>query len=102
MKLPKTTKRYCPSCKKHTEHKITNVTSGHKRSSLKRGGKVRIRKRGGWRGIGNKGKYSRTTNPKLKSKSTKKTNLMYTCKECKKSHYQKKGKRAGKIMIGQK
>lgn len=100
MKLPKKTKRYCPYCKKHTEHKITNITSGHKRGALKRGGKSRIRKRGKWRGIGNKGRYSKTTTPKLKSKSTKKTNLLYTCTVCKKSHYQKKGKRAGKVQIG--
>ena len=99
MKLPKKTNRYCRHCNKHTEHKIENVGSGHKRSTLKRGGKSRIRKRGKWRGVGNKGKYSRTTTPKMKSKQTKKTNLLYTCQVCKKSSYQKRGKRAGKIQI---
>jgi len=99
MKIPKTTKRYCPYCRKHTEHKVSDVSSGHKRGSMKRGAKQRIRKRGQWRGYGNQGRYSRTTTPKQKTKSTKKTNLMYTCQVCKKSHIQKKGKRTSKLQI---
>ncbi len=102
MKIPIKVKRYCPFCRKHTEHKITTVSTGHKRGALKRGGKARIRKRGLWRGIGNKGRYSRPMTPKRKTKTTKKTNLLYTCQECKKSKGQKKGKRAGKIIIGEK
>ncbi len=101
MKLPKATKRYCPFCRKHTEHKISQVSTGHKRGSLKRGTKQRARKRGRARGYGNLGKYSKpaVTKFKRKTKTTKKTNLLYTCKECKKSHGQKKGKRAGKVQI---
>ncbi len=98
MKIPKTTKRYCPYCKKKTEHKIKLVSTGGKRSALKRGTKPRARLRGLNRGIGNKGRYSKPAVSKFKrkSKTTKKTNIMYTCQECKKSKYQKKGKRAGK------
>lgn len=101
MKIPKTIKRYCPFCKKHTEHKVSEVGSGHKRGAMKRGGKQRIRKRGKWRGMGNLGRYSKPAMSKWKrkSKSTKKTNLIYTCKECKKSHQQKKGKRTSKLQI---
>jgi len=102
MKFPKKIKRYCPFCKKHTEHKVSDVSSGHKKGSLKRGAKQRIRKRGGWRGYGNQGRYSRTTTPKRKTKSTKKTNIMYTCLTCKKSHVQKKGTRTGKLQIEEK
>jgi len=101
MKFPKTTKRYCPYCRKHTEHKISLVSSGHKRGTLKRGSPQRARKRGRNRGYGNLGRYSKPaiTKWKRKTKATKKTNLLYTCQVCKKSHGQRKGKRAGKIQI---
>ena len=99
MKIPKNTKRYCPYCKKRTEQKI-KVPSKGKASSLKRGGKVRIRLRGLWRGIGNQGRFSRMKNQqKGNRKTTKKTNIVYTCSECKKGKYQKKGKRTGKLVI---
>jgi large subunit ribosomal protein L44e len=102
MKIPKTTKRYCPYCRKHTEHKISDVSSGHKRSALKRGSIERARKRGLGRGYGNLGKWGSKppiTKWKRKTKSTKKTNLMFTCSVCKKSHMQKKGKRTSKLQI---
>ncbi len=99
MKIPKTTNRYCPYCRKKTDQKIKLVGTGGLRGALKRGGKVRARLRGLGIGIGNKGKWgSRPANPKhkRKTKTTKKTNIMYTCTECKKSKYQKKGIRMGK------
>jgi len=102
MKKPKKIQRYCPFCRKKTEHKVSEVSTGHKRGAMKKGAKPRIRKRGGWRGYGNKGRYSRPTTPKRKTKSTKKTNFLYTCQECKKSHQQKKGKRTGKLQIEEK
>ncbi len=102
MKLPKTTNRYCPSCKKRTEHKIKVVGTGFSRGSMTRGGgKIRAKLRGIGRGIGNLGKWGSKpaiTKNKRKTKTTKKTNLMYTCKECGKSKYQKKGQRAGKVL----
>jgi large subunit ribosomal protein L44e len=100
MKIPKTTKRYCPYCKKKTEQKIKIVSTGGKRGTLKRGSKARARQRGQNRGIGSKGKYSKpaVTKFKRKTKTTKKTNIMYTCQVCKKSKYQKKGKRASKVI----
>jgi large subunit ribosomal protein L44e len=102
MKLPKTTNRHCPYCKKHTEHKISQASTGHKRGTLKRGSKQRARKRGLGRGYGNLGKWGSkpaVTKFKRKIKSTKKTNTMYTCKTCKKSHMQKKGIRTSKVQI---
>ena len=104
MKIPKTTKRHCPTCNKHTEHKISLVSSGHKRGSMKRGSKDRAKKRGLARGHGNLGRYSKkpVTQFKSKVKTTKKSNLMYTCKECKKSTIQKKGMRAGKVQLEEK
>jgi large subunit ribosomal protein L44e len=102
MKVPKNKKRYCPFCKKSTDHKISQVSSGHKRGSLKYGSKQRAKLRGKARGFGNHGRWSKPAVSKFKrkSKTTKKTNFMYTCQTCKKSHYQKKGIRAGKIQIG--
>ncbi len=104
MKLPKLVRRYCPYCKKHTEQKIVLVSSGHKRGTMKKGSPARARLRGRGRGYGNWGKYSKPaiTSWKRKTKSTKKTNLIYTCQECKKSKIQKKGKRAGKVTIEEK
>jgi large subunit ribosomal protein L44e len=98
MKFPKVTKRYCPYCKKRTEQKVKLVSTGVKRGSLKRGSKPRAKLRWQNRGIGNKGRYSKPANTKhkRKSKTTKKTNIMYTCKTCNKSKYQKKGIRCGK------
>ena len=100
MKLPKTTNRFCPFCKKKTEQKIKVVGTGFKRGVMSRGGgKVRAKLRGLGIGIGNKGKWGSkpaVTKFKRKSKTTKKTNIMYTCKTCSKSKYQKKGKRMGK------
>lgn len=98
MKIPKVTKRFCPYCKKQTEQKIKLVSTGGKRGSLKRGSKQRARLRGRNRGMGNLGRWNKPAVSKFKrkSKTTKKTNIMYTCKECNKSKYQKKGIRLGK------
>ena len=99
MKLPKTTKRYCPYCKERTEQKIKFVSTGGKRGTLRRGGIARSKLRGRGRGIGNLGKWGSKKaigKNKRKAKTTKKTNIMYTCQTCKKSKYQKKGIRAGK------
>jgi len=102
MKLPKTTKRHCPFCKKHTEHKISQVSTGSKRGAMKRGSIPRAKKRGRARGYGNLGKWGSkpaVTKFKRKTKSTKKTNTLYTCQVCKKSHGQKKGIRTSKVQI---
>ena len=99
MKIPKKTKRYCPYCKKQTEQKVKLVSTGAKRGTLTRGSIQRAKLRGKGVGIGNKGKWGSkpaVTKFKRKSKTTKKTNIMYTCTVCGKSKYQKKGIRAGK------
>ena len=101
MKKPKTTKRYCPFCKKKTEQKIKLVGTGFTRGTLTRGSKTRARLRGLGRGIGNLGKWGSKpaqSKHKRKTKTTKKTNFMYTCSVCKKSKYQKRGIRAGKVL----
>lgn len=95
MKFPKTTNRYCPFCKKKTEQKVKLMGTGSKRGTLTRGSISRAKARGLGRGIGNKGKWGSKpaiNKNKRKTKTTKKTNIMYTCKECKKSKY-KQGRR---------
>ena len=99
MKIPKKTMRFCPFCKKKTEQKIKLVGTGFKRGTLTRGSISRAKSRGLGRGIGNKGKWGSKppiTKNKRKTKTTKKINKMYTCTECGKSKYQKKGQRVGK------
>ena len=102
MKVPKKLKRYCPKCKKHTEHKVVMVSSGHQRGSLKRGSLQRAKLRNLGKGKGNLGKWGSkpaVTKFKMKVKNTKKTNLMYTCLTCNKSKAQKKGIRVKKIVF---
>lgn len=62
----------------------------------------RAAKRGRGVGFGNKGKWGSkpaVTKWKRKTKSTKKSVVMYTCQECKKSKQAGFGRRVGKIQI---
>jgi|SRR3989338_6828986 len=99
MKLKKTIKRYCPKCKTHTEQKISLGKTGTKRGALKWGSIERHKKRGRGAGFGNKGRWgSKPTKTKMGgAKTSKKTNIKYTCLICKKSNIQKKGIRTKKI-----
>ena len=99
MKLPKTTNRFCPYCRKHTEHRIALNKRKNPRS-LTYGSKLRARRRGSARGHGNLGRYSKPAISKFKmtgKKSSKKVDLRYECKDCKKQHMKKKGFRAKRI-----
>lgn len=101
MKIPKTIKRYCRFCKKHTEQKVTS-SKRKPPSSLKKGSKVRARKRGQARGIGNKGKYSKPAISQFKrtgAKISKKTDLRLQCMKCKKTHVQRKSTRTKRLEI---
>lgn len=99
MKIPKTVKRYCPYCRKHTEHKVSQ-TKKKSPSSLKKGSKYRARKRGLARGMGNRGRYSKPAISKFKmagKKTSKKTDFRYQCSVCKKTHTQKQGIRTKRV-----
>jgi len=105
MKIPKTTTRYCPYCKKKTEQKIGLVSTGFKRGTLTWGSLTRAKSRGKARGKGNKGRWG--SKPAIKSwkrktKTTTRKVLIYTCKECGKSKLAKKSRRVSKILIGEK
>ncbi|HME87289.1 MAG TPA: 50S ribosomal protein L44e [Candidatus Nanoarchaeia archaeon] len=104
MKLPKTRNRLCPTCKKHTLHKVMIAkkrTRGTARP-LSRGSKFRIHKRSEDVGNGNHGRYSKPPKPKMTGKKqSKKTDLRYECSVCKKQSVQRKGKRAKKVEFKQ-
>ncbi|MEA3378111.1 MAG: 50S ribosomal protein L44e [Nanoarchaeota archaeon] len=90
MKVPKKLKKYCPKCKAHKEMTISIVKQQGKNKvhPLSRGSKKRIRLRGGFRGVGNKGSFSRGAINKWKrygAKKSKKVNLKLKCKDCGKS-----------------
>src|SRR3989344_5662391 len=99
MKIPKKTNRYCPFCKKHTEHAVS-LAKKRERGSLKKGSLARLEKRGsGKAGFGNKGRFSKKAISGWKrtgAKSSKKVDLRYTCSKCKKTHVQKQGFRTKK------
>jgi len=101
MKIPKSMMRYCKYCRKHTEQKVAH-NKKRTPSSLSRGSKYRSRLRGRARGVGNLGRYSKPAVTKFKrtgAKSTKKTDLRYTCSVCKKSTNQPSGIRAKKVEL---
>jgi ribosomal protein L44E len=102
MKFPKQTKRYCKHCNKTTLHKILTV-KGKERGSLKKGSIARAKKRGRGQGFGNKGKWgSKPAISQFKmtgAKTSKKTNLKYTCEICKKSSLQSHGIRMKKVVF---
>ncbi len=99
MKIPKTIRRLCTFCKKHTEQKVSQ-NKKKTASSLKKGSKYRARLRGRARGVGNLGRYSKPAVTKFKrtgAKSTKKTDFRYTCSVCKKMSQQPYGIRSKKV-----
>jgi len=101
MKIPKTTKRFCPYCKKRTEQKADLLSTGSKRGTLTRGSIARTKERGGSTGKGNHGKYSRKAikSWKRKTKTTTRKVIIYKCTECKKSKQIKKSRRVSKLLI---
>lgn len=104
MKLPKTRKKYCPNCKKHTEHKLLESKkktpfSAHPMSRANKDTRARLR---GRLGYGNKGRFSKPPISKWRMagrKSSKKTDLRYNCSACKKMHVQSSGIRTKKLEL---
>ncbi len=90
MKIPKIQKRYCPYCRRHTEHEVHKVGGAKRKSSLSEGQRRFKRLLKGY------GSFPRP-NPKGRAKPTKKVDLRYTCKVCGKSHTVGKGFRIKKV-----
>jgi large subunit ribosomal protein L44e len=107
MKLPQKTRRYCPKCKKHTEHKVSTAKQKSRSAThpMSRGSSKRAELRGLKSGTGNKGKWGSkpaVKSWKRKTKVTKRIAIEYTCNECKKTHQIKKAIRTSRIEIGEK
>ena len=106
MKLPQETKRYCPTCKKHTTQKIDVAKQKSRGAShpLSRGSRSREKARGLLSGIGNLGKRSKKgiRDWKRKTKVTRRLVVTYKCKECGKMKGIKKAIRTSRITIGEK
>ena len=100
MKVPKIMNRYCPFCKKHAEHKVSNAKKRTPGTAHPLGQFAKSRTDFG-KGTGNKGKFgSKPPVSKWKmtgKKTSKKTDFRYECKDCKKQHIQKKGIRAKRV-----
>jgi len=101
MKIPKSTKRFCPKCKKHTEQNIAQAKSAgrNKTHPMSVGSRNRMKRRGLDRGFGNKGKTSRGAISSFKrtgAKTSKKVDLRFKCKECNKISVQSQGIRIKK------
>ena len=105
MKLPKETRRYCLTCKKHTLQLVSTAKQRARSAThpLSRGSPSREKKRG-LRGGGNLGKRSKkgAKDWKMKTKVTKRILVMYKCKVCGKMKGKSKSIRAGRIEIGEK
>ena len=89
MKYPKKQRRYCPYCKKHTEHKI-ELAKRRPRSELRKGQRRFRRKLAGY------GSFPKE-NPKGREKPTRKLDIRYVCLECGKKHSIGKGFRVKKF-----
>ena len=102
MKIPKMIKRLCSHCKKHTEHKVAQAKKRSPGSTHPLAQFAKKRANFG-KGKGNLGKYgSKPPVSKFKmtgKKATKKLDLRYECKECKKQSVQSKGIRTKKLEL---
>lgn len=102
MKVPKQINRHCPTCNKHTPHKviISKNRGRNQANPMSTGSTMRVRLRGQRRGVGNLGKYSKPPKPKMTGKKlSKKTDFRYQCSVCKKMHTQRAGKRSKKVEL---
>ncbi|MGC9079398.1 MAG: 50S ribosomal protein L44e [Nanopusillaceae archaeon] len=86
MKIPKEVNKYCPYCRRVTQHKVIIVKKKAQRTGLSWGAR---RGREGKKGIGNKGKYSKRPIAERKRgifKSAKGVDLRLECSVCKRQH----------------
>ena len=101
MKIPKSVKHYCPSCKKHTLQSIIQNKSGKKRGSLTHGAR-RHDRRGGIKGYGGFPKPQPEKSPRHRKKTTKRIDMRLECPECKKKTTKVKTLRIKKYEINKK
>ncbi len=91
MKIPKIQRKYCPKCRKHTEHTVEEA----KRRPRKQASKSQRRFLRKLKGYGSFPKE----NPKGREKPTRKLDFRYKCKECGKKHSIGEGFRVKKFEL---
>ena len=92
MKIKKSVKRYCPTCKKHTEMKVSIVRTKARPATKKHALSKGVR-RVAYAFSGYGGSPRKTVTP---VKTAKKVALKYECTVCKKSHLKRNPIRAKK------
>jgi len=93
MKIPKQVSRYCPFCKKHTQHKVILFKTKPRPKTKKRALKWGVRHYAQV-SSGHVGSVRPVVSPE---KSSKKVAVRYECLQCKKSHFKQKTKRAKRV-----
>ena len=86
MKIPKSVRKYCPTCNAHTTHQVAIVKTSKKRTGLVWGAR---KAREGKKGKGNRGKYSKRPLSQRKRgvfKLAKGVDVRIKCEQCGKQH----------------
>ncbi len=78
MLVPKKQNRYCPFCKKHTEHTVEEAKRRPRRETTKSQRRFRRKMKG-------YGSFPKE-NPHGREKPTRRIDLRYKCSVCKKKH----------------
>ena len=90
MKFPAQIRTHCPSCKKHTDHKVS-VVKKHERGTLSGGQRRFLGVMKGYRGF---------PRPKVNPvKQTKRIDMRLKCSQCKKMHTKTRTFRAKKFEL---
>ncbi len=92
MEVPNSQRRYCPFCKRHTDHEVHRVSVSKKKRALAEGQRRFKRKLKGY------GSFPKP-NPRGREKPTRKLDLRYLCKECGKKHTVGSGFRVKKFVL---
>jgi len=75
MKAPKTLMTYCPKCKEHTEHGLSQYRKGRDRPMAEGNRRSLVRKRRGYGG-------QRDPRQRKLAKTTKKQAVLLKCRKC--------------------
>lgn len=93
MEAPQIVRRFCPTCKKHTEQKVRREKVGAtKRRTLALDQRRYLRKLAGYGGFPR-------PNPKGREKPTRKVDLRFKCSVCGKEHTPGAGFRVKKLEL---
>ncbi len=98
MKMPKTVRRYCPTCKKHTLQTVLQNKGTKKRGKMTIGAR-RHERRGGINGYGGFPQPKPEKSPRHRKKTSKKVDIRFECQECKKKNVLKNTFRTKKFEI---